>query len=403
MTRKKILVIGGGAGGYFAAIHAAMSNPNNEVAILEGSNKVLAKVLISGGGRCNVTHQCRKAEDLISYYPRGNECLLPAFQKFGCPETVKWFEQRGVPLKVEEDGRIFPVSDQSSSIANCLTRLAHELGIKLLMGHRMEGLRQDGGRWEVQAGGSVFDGDAVILATGSSTGVWKMLEEMGIEMVSAVPSLFTFNGTNALIHDLAGTSFPLARVSIPKLQISEEGPLLITHKGLSGPVILKISAWGARELNDQNHQFDLLVNWTGLDAGAVLMALKDQQRDQSKQYVMKHPMFGLTRRFWERLCTLCEVNENRNWAETGKKQMARMVDHLTRYPIAISGKSTFKEEFVTAGGIDMREIDVDTFRVKRFPGLYAVGEVLNVDAVTGGFNFQAAWTGGYLAGVNCGR
>ena len=398
MDRKKLIVVGGGAAGFFAAIAAAENSKALDILILEGSNKVLSKVLISGGGRCNVTNACLNPEELVGYYPRGYDKLLPAFEKFNCYHTIEWFESRGVPLKSEQDGRVFPTTDSSTTIASCLTRHAAGLGIKTLLSHRVISMEKVEKLWQVNTTAGRFTADYIVLATGGNAPIWEVLKGLHVEIVPPVPSLFTFNVSHPLFADLAGLSFDHATVKVVGTSICESGPLLITHKGLSGPVILKVSAWGAIELNKVGYQFEIEINWPGKMEAVVVEKIQGMQRQNPKQYVQKHGLFDVPKRMWIGLCEQVGIHNNRNWAEIGKKQIQALVKELCYFRCSVKGKSTFKEEFVTAGGIHVDEIDLLTFGVKKLEDFYAAGEVLNIDALTGGFNFQAAWTSGFLAG-----
>ena len=399
---KKVIVIGGGAAGFFAAITAAETNPTLDITILEGSNKVLAKVLISGGGRCNVTHNCPDPKKLTGYYPRGHEFLLDPFKKFNTVDTIAWFEKKGVALKTEADGRMFPTSNSSKTIADCLQHTAKKLGIKVLLNTRVKSIQKSNEFWAVETASESVLTDYLVIGTGGNVLMWNELKKLDIELIPPVPSLFTFNATHKLIDGLSGLSFENAKISISKTEFHDVGPILITHRGISGPAVLKLSAWAARELHNMNYNFQVRINWLGLHAEDVVKVFRSVQEEKPKAYVISQPTFDVPKRMWRRICELCEIDDHRNWAETGKKQINRLIEMLLNFELDISGKSTFKEEFVTAGGVELSQIRPSTFEFIDHPNLYAAGEVLNIDAVTGGFNFQAAWTGGYLAGKDIG-
>lgn len=396
-----IIIIGGGAAGFFAAIRAAESAPEAKVTMLEGSRQVLNKVRISGGGRCNVTHACWEPRELSKHYPRGEKELLGPFHRFACGDTVDWFAKRGVELKIEEDGRMFPVSDSSQTIIDCLWESAKKADVEVIKGARMEQLRPPSGKhskWEVITKGGRYYADRVMAATGSSPAVWRMLERLGHTIVPPVPSLFTFNLKDDRIRGLAGISAPKAEVRVMESRLSATGPLLITHWGMSGPGILRLSAWGARELAERQYRFDIQVNWLNRHPEDIREALLELKPAFAKKLVNAHPQFELPARLWTSLVRAAGIAPEQRWATLSKQQIHRLTEELSQGQFTVNGKSTFKEEFVTAGGVDLREVNFKTFESRLFSGLFFAGEVLNIDAVTGGFNFQAAWTGGWIAG-----
>lgn len=396
-----IVIVGGGAAGFFAAIRAAELLPGASVQILERGNAVLSKVRVSGGGRCNLTHACFSARDLVKNYPRGERELLGPFHQFSCSDTVEWFEARGVPTKIESDGRIFPVSNKSLSIIDCLMDAARNAGVKIHLQHRISDIlppEHPGHPWKITVNDGVWSTDRLLIATGSSPAVWEILGKLGIAIIPPVPSLFTFNIQDERIQELPGLSAPAAEVHVEGSKLKSIGPLLITHWGMSGPAILKLSAWGARELCRYGYDFNLRVNWTGIPLQGLLQQLEAQKNTSPRQQVCGQPMFQLPTRLWRNLVLACRIPESRRWAEIGKKEMQQLVETLGNCRFKVQGKSTFKEEFVTAGGVDLKEINFKTFESKRLPGLFFAGEVLDIDAITGGFNFQAAWTGGWIAG-----
>jgi predicted Rossmann fold flavoprotein len=368
--------------------------------ILEGSNKVLSKVLISGGGRCNVTNAIFKPIELAQYYPRGGDFLLEPFGLFSSNHTQQWFEGRGIDLKTEADGRVFPITDRSETIANVLTGVAADLNITTELSCRASSFEQtDNGGWMVETNQGSIQTDVLILTPGGSPQLWKALEKIGIEVVQPVPSLFTFHVEHPLLIDLPGISFGNVGIKIAKSEFKSEGPLLITHQGLSGPAVLKLSAWAAFHLAEVQYTFMIDLNWLGKTTEKELKAALNVNRDEyPKSYVRSKPILGLPKRFWIRLCELSGITEHRNWAETGKKQTAVLINLLLKSKLEVTGKSTNKDEFVTAGGVDLKQMDPKTFRCTTHQNLYMAGEVLNIDALTGGFNFQAAWTAGWMVG-----
>ncbi len=397
----KIIIIGGGAAGFFAAITAAEANPKADIIILERGQDVLQKVKISGGGRCNVTHACFMPRELVKNYPRGERELMSPFSKFSAGDTIDWFEKRGVDLKIEEDGRMFPVSDDSQTIVDCLMNAATRRGVKILRGYRVDDLALDAlGKWQISTPERRFQADKILLATGSSTAVWSLLERLGHTIVKPVPSLFTFNIKDERLKDLLGVSVPNAVVSVENEKLEETGPLLITHWGVSGPAILRLSAWGARVLNKRNYHFTIKINWTNnymfKDVEETLNDCKSNL--YPKKYVSNTPQYELPNRLWQRLIAVSEIGETVRWADLSKRHIQNLANQITQGIYEVRGKSTFKEEFVTAGGVRLDEVNFKTFESKLLPNLYFAGEVLDIDAITGGFNFQAAWSGAWTAG-----
>lgn len=398
----KVLIIGGGAAGFFAAIRAAEQNPAAEVVILERGKDVLAKVKVSGGGRCNVTHACFVPRDLAKNYPRGGRELLGPFNQFACGDTIAWFAERGVETKIEADGRIFPVTDSSQTIIDCLWQAAREAGVRVLMQHRVDDIvppQAPGGCWVVTANGRDFAADCVMIASGSNPRMWELLAKLGHSIVPPVPSLFTFNINDERITPLPGLSVQLAELGIPGAKLSAAGPLLVTHWGLSGPAILRLSAWGARALAEQQYRFPLTVNWACEKEPQVREELEAYKAEHPRRLVAANSLFGLPARLWQRLVAAAGIAPELQWANLGKKPLNALVQQLTQATFEANGKSTFKDEFVTAGGVALAEVDFKRFESRMLPGLFFAGEVLDIDAITGGFNFQAAWTGGYIAGT----
>ncbi len=391
-----ILIIGGGAAGFFTAINVVEKNPTLQVAILERGKSVLEKVRISGGGRCNVTHACFVPNELVKFYPRGEKELRGPFHQFCSGDTIEWFEKHGVTLKIEEDGRMFPVSDSSQTIIDCFTKATKDLGIDVLTSQSVQSIYQTETHFKVQTNATTFLAEKVVMTTGSNPKIWEMLQSLGHSIVSAVPSLFTFNIKDARIKDLMGLS-AFATVKVKKSKLEASGPLLITHWGLSGPGILKLSAWGARELFDKNYHFAILVNWLNETTFEECIALlKDIKLENAKKVVAKKAPFDMPNRLWERLVLASGISEETKWADCNKSQLNELANQLTAGEFQVNGKSTFKEEFVTAGGIDLKEVNFKTMESKVIPNLYFAGEILNIDAITGGFNFQNAWTGGFI-------
>ena len=401
MSSKKIVIVGGGAAGYFAAIQAATTNPSAQVIILERGKDVLQKVKISGGGRCNVTHACFIPRDLTKNYPRGERELMSPFNKFATGDTIDWFEKHGVELKIEDDGRMFPVTDKSQTIIDCLVNAALDAGVLLQRGFRVDDIQIAENQQIILKAMQQKDivADSVIIATGSTASFWEILKRIGHTIVEPVPSLFTFNIKDARIADLAGLSVPMASVEMSGSKIQTNGPLLVTHWGLSGPAVLKFSAWGARELSEKAYQCTIKVNWRGIYTQAeTIEELNDAKLDNPRQQPVSNPQCGIPTRLWKTLCEAAGVTKEQNWADLNKKIIQAIATQITDCQFVVNGKSTFKEEFVTAGGVSLKEVDFKTFESKIHKNLFFAGEVLDIDAVTGGFNFQAAWSGGFIAG-----
>lgn len=398
----RIVVIGGGAAGFFAAISAAEHHARAEVILLERTDKLLAKVRVSGGGRCNVTHDCPEPRKLAKFYPRGGTFLKKAFQQWSMPDTVAWFRSRGVELKTEADGRMFPVTDDSDTIAQALLGAARERGVEVRLREVVQALVRTPNGWSVQCG-EALQADHVIVATGGSPkrqGL-QWLAELGHAIVDPVPSLFTFNLPGDPITRLMGT-VAMARVRVEGTDLESTGPLLVTHWGFSGPAVLKLSAWGARQLASTNYRFGVRVNWCGgRNEDEVREALLTEAREHPKRSTGNLRSLDTTARLWEYLLERAGVEAARPLGELGRDRTNRLVAVLTNDRYQAQGKTTFKEEFVTAGGVDLMEVDPGTLASRRHPGLFFAGEVLDIDGITGGFNFQAAWTTGRIAG-RCG-
>lgn len=397
-----VAIIGGGAAGFFAAIRCAALNPTMKVSVFERGGDFLEKVRISGGGRCNVCPSEYDPRELINYYPRGGKALLGPFHTFCSGDTVGWFESRGVALKTEDDGRMFPTTDDSETIVQCLRKAAKAAGVHYKASANVRSFEQEDGKWKLTfpKGQPVF-ADKILLAPGSSRPIWNRLESLGHSIVPPVPSLFTFNIKDPRIKDLMGLSVPAAHVQIKSGKLEANGPLLITHWGMSGPAILKLSAWGARILAEQDYTFELEVNWLG--SGSVeqtTAVLQEEKQRQARRKVQGKNPFSLPGRLWNSFCVASKISENANWADLSKAQIQALAQELSAGKYAVKGKSTFKDEFVTAGGVKLKEVNFKTMESKLFPGLYFAGEVLNIDALTGGYNFQSAWTTGWIAGTS---
>jgi predicted Rossmann fold flavoprotein len=411
---KSLVVIGGGAAGFFCALTAAKMNPDLRVTIVEKSNKLLSKVRISGGGRCNVTHAKFEIEEVIRNYPRGEKFLKKCFHQFFTSDTVKWFEARGVKLKTETDGRMFPVTNSSQTIIECLLREANQLGVNIMMSAEVKQVHLSENVFQLEFSESrrsessllpshqrLSTTDYICIATGGypKSAMFEWLRELGHTIEDPVPSLFTFNTPSHPLTQLMGISVANARVKIAGSKLTQHGPLLITHWGLSGPVILKLSAWGARELAEKNWHFGIRVNWLPEFESQSLNEKLQSIRSQfsSQKISFKNP-FGIPQRLWEFLVNASEISPEHNWADLPARNKNRLISNLVDFEMHINGKTTFKEEFVTAGGIRLSEIDANTMMSKKVKNLFFAGEVMDVDGVTGGFNFQHAWTSGYIAG-----
>ena len=402
MEFKKVAVIGGGAAGFFAAISVKENHPSHQVILFEKTSKVLSKVRISGGGRCNVTHDCSDIPTLCDAYPRGGKKLKSIFYQFNINDTVDWFKTRGIQLKTETDGRMFPITDNSQSIIDCLESEIKHLNVTLKFGQTIKNIEQDEKEWKLNFKDQPSQNfDFVIVATGGSPKIngFNWLKNLGHNIISPVPSLFTFNMPQETIKKLMGLVVENARIKINNTKIITQGPLLITHWGMSGPAILKASAFGARELSKCDYKFEIQVNWVNETNTEILF---NKLQDFSQLYPQKsigwQKAFLLPNRLWNFLLTKIEISSEKKWNEVGKKKFRQLVNILTQDTFKVSGKTTFKEEFVTCGGIDLNEIDLKTMQSKIAKNIYFAGEVIDVDAITGGYNFQAAWSSGFVAG-----
>lgn len=402
-SKRQIAVVGGGAAGFFAAIACAEADPASTVTLYEATAHTLAKVKISGGGRCNVTHACFEPRDLVQRYPRGGRELRGAFSRWQPRDTVAWYEARGVRLKTEEDGRMFPVTDNSQTIIDCLQEAARKAGVRIRLHCGVKGAtrRSAGGFDVLLTTGETVACDRLLLATGGnkSNAGFEIARSLGHTIEPPVPSLFTFQIDDARLKDLAGLSVEDAGTSVPGTALKEHGPLLITHWGLSGPAILKLSAWGARELHDRNYQFTLRVNWVPrLNAEKARAELEAARAANPRKQLTTWCPVGLPLRLWERLVVAAGLPLEATWAGAGNTALRALAAQVCEGEFAVRGKSMFKDEFVTCGGVRLAEVDFKTMESRLVPGLHFAGEVLDVDGVTGGFNFQAAWTTGWLAG-----
>jgi predicted Rossmann fold flavoprotein len=396
---SKIVIIGGGASGFFAAITTAEANPENEVIILEKSKKVLHKVKISGGGRCNVTHACFIPNELVEFYPRGKKELLGPFHQFMTGDTMEWFENRGVPLKIEDDNRIFPESNSSQSIIDCLIQSAENAGVKVWLEQNVQSVVKSKDKFEINTKTQTITADKLLIAAGSNPKVWAISETLEHSIIPPVPSLFTFNINDKRIKEIPGISVPNATVKIVNTKLESSGPLLITHWGLSGPAVLKLSAFGARILADKDYQYNIAINWLSSSTEVVVKILKSiKENEPKKQVIIRSQFVEIPKRLWERLVLASAIQFDSKWADLSNKELQNLAEQLTKCVFNANGKSTFKDEFVTAGGLKLKEINFKRFESKIHKNLFFAGEVLNIDAVTGGFNFQNAWTGGFIAG-----
>jgi predicted Rossmann fold flavoprotein len=397
---RKAAIIGGGAAGFFAALHLAEIDPYCEVHVFEKSTQLLSKVKVSGGGRCNVTHACFDNRTLVQFYPRGSKQLASPFKQFSPIDTIAWFKERGVTLKTEADGRMFPVTDSSQTIINCFLEEAQRLGVRIHTQQGVSSFVQENNQWKITfSDQSQFVADALLIATGSSELIWNQIKSLGIKIEEPAPSLFTFNVKDMNLHELSGTSVEHTSLKIQGTKLKTEGPLLITHWGMSGPAILKLSAWGALDLKALNYNFTLSISFLPAENDQSLMDfLKNLRSKESRKQVNSFSPFDeISKRLWNYLLGKSDITQQINWADLSNKDLQRLVDELLHGQYKVNGKSIFKDEFVTCGGVSLDEINFKTYESKKYPGLFFAGEVINVDAVTGGFNFQHAWTSGWIA------
>lgn len=405
---KNIVIIGGGASGFMAAISVSEQNPNSKVFILEKNREVLGKVKISGGGRCNVTNIEKNAKKFSKNYPRGSSFLLNLFKQFDQEKTVQWFENKGVTLISEADGRMFPNTNKSETIVDCLIGTARKNKVEIWTSSGVKSIvkidNEPEARFEIELfSDEKLQAYSILYATGGSPNItgYSILQLLDIKINKPVPSLFTFNITNNSIVELAGLSVPNAKVKIVGSKLENSGALLITHWGFSGPAILKLSAWGAKEVYESNYKFNIQINWTNqLNYNELTNQVDSIKLTNPKKIIQSNAMFGLPSRLWIWLCEAAEIDSKLLWLDISNKKKNKLIENLQNCPFEIDGKSTFKEEFVTCGGVDLNEVNSETLEAQKVPGLFFSGEVLDIDAITGGFNFQAAWTTGFVAGQN---
>lgn len=403
MQPLRVVVIGGGAAGFFGAVACARSHPHTQVTLLEASRQPLAKVRVSGGGRCNVTHACFDPAGLVPNYPRGGKALRGAFSRFQSIDTVKWFASNGVKLKTEPDGRMFPTTDSSETIVDCLMKAAHYAGVELLTGTTVVSVVKQNNEFVIELKtGEKVTCDRLLLATGSNPLGYQIAKSLGHTIEPPVPSLFTFNIIDKQLKELAGISANPVKLRLSvdsKTYLEQTGPLLITHWGLSGPAVLKLSAWGARVLHDRAYQATLLINWQPQENSDQLRAkLLQVKAENAKKAIALHRGIDLPHRLWQYLIARAQIGVEQRWAELSNKALNQLIQELTQGSYQIQGKGAFKEEFVTCGGVNLKQVDFKTMASRITPGLYFAGEILDIDGITGGFNFQSAWTTAWLAG-----
>ncbi|WP_027125996.1 NAD(P)/FAD-dependent oxidoreductase [Gelidibacter mesophilus] len=404
MIVRDIIIIGGGAAGFFAAINIAERYPELKVAILERGKVGLQKVKISGGGRCNVTHAEFVPSELVLNYPRGEKELLGPFHQFMTGDTIEWFEKRGVELKIEDDGRMFPITDSSQTIIDCFLNEAQKHKVEIIYNESVKNISLISVKeienfdcnFKVEGQSGNFICKKLVVATGSNPKIWKLLEELGHRIAHPVPSLFTFNIKDERIIDIPGVVAQNVDVKVVGTDLFSEGPLLITHVGMSAPAILKLSAFGANELANRHYKFQIEINFIKQSFEDCLENLKALKHHLARKIVFKSAQFDLPKRLWHKLVLASNIDLEIRWADLNRQQMENLSNQLTQAVFQVDGKSTFKEEFVTAGGVHLKEVNFKTFESKLHKNLFFAGEVINVDAVTGGFNFQNAWTGAYL-------
>ena len=399
---KELVIIGGGAAGFFCAVSAAKINPQLKITILEKTGKLLAKVKVSGGGRCNVTHACFDILEMSKNYPRGANFVKKTFHQFFTTDIIEWFKQRGVLVKEEQDGRMFPVTDSSQTIVDCLLREVSNFGMEIMMNAEVKKIVIQQKKFMLQfPGGKEKIADFVCIASGGypKSTMFTWLTELGHTIEKPVPSLFTFNLPGHAITKLMGVSVENVSIKISGTKLEQNGPILITHWGLSGPAVLKLSAWGARELAQKNYDFKIVVNWLpAYTEQQLAKKFQSLRMEIAAQNVYSKNPLGLPKRLWEFILSNAGVNKERRWADLPSGEANKLVRDLCAGEFAIKGKTTFKEEFVTAGGIKLNEIDHQTMMSKKISNLFFAGEVMNVDGITGGYNFQHAWTSGFIAG-----
>jgi len=395
--KNDVIIIGGGAAGFFSAINIAIFNPKLNILILERGKEGLQKVKISGGGRCNVTHGQFIPSELTINYPRGEKELLGPFHQFMTGDTMKWFEDRGIELKIEQDGRVFPVSNNSQTIIDCFLSEVKRLNIKVLYNHSVKSISLKNNEWLIHTDKQDFNSFKLLVATGSNPKIWNLMDQLNHTIVKPVPSLFSFDIKDNRIKSIPGVVVEDVDIKVVNSKLFSDGPLLITHKGMSAPSILKLSAFGALEFESLNYQFEISINFVKISYLDCISELKLVKNNMSKKMVVNTHYFGIPKRLWKELVVFSQIDNRTTWAELNNNQLNTLTTQLTSSIFKVNGKSTFKEEFVTAGGIDLKEINFKTFESKIHNNLFFAGEVLNIDAITGGYNFQNAWTGAYIA------
>lgn len=397
MQKKKIVIIGGGAAGFFAAANLP-SSAHYEVILLESTQELMRKIIISGGGRCNVTHACFDPKTLIQYYPRGHRQLLSPFFTFNPTHTIEWFKQRKIRIVQEEDNRMFPDTNSSETIANTLLEAALNNKVQIFKGEKVHEITPlENGVFKIYSTNKSFEADYLIIATGSNFPFQKTLKNLNITIVEPVASLFTFNVPDKKLTALMGVSFNQVSLKIKTTKLSSEGPMLITHWGLSGPAILKLSAWGARELSQIQYNFTLVVNFANKSLDQVIQEVQQFKLAHPRKSIGTTPLYSLPKRYWSYVLEQSSIEDSCQWANLSKASMHLLCKQLAEAEFIIKGKSTYKDEFVTAGGVSLDEINFKTFQHKKYPNLYIIGEALDIDGVTGGFNFQNCWTGAHVA------
>lgn len=398
----RVVIVGGGAAGFFAAITCAEANPDAHVIVSEKTAHFLSKVRISGGGRCNVTNRTTEPKELSQNYPRGSSALVGPFHKFTACNTVEWFESRGVQLKVEPDGRMFPTTDSSQTVIDCLMESARRAGVELRTNCDVQSATRLGDGFELKlTNGETIGCDKLMLATGGcrTVAAGKLAVDLGHTLETPVPSLFTFHVNVSWLRALAGISVPMVQVAVPSAKLKEQGPLLITHAGVSGPGVLRLSAWGARALHELGYKFVLHVNWLPqFNAESLARQLEAQRKNSPSRLVVNSPIAPLAARLWEALVLASGIARETRWADLSSAARHQLIQELTRMELPVTGKSLNADEFVTCGGVRLGEVNFKTMESKICPGLFFGGELLDIDGITGGFNFQSAWTTGWLAG-----
>lgn len=397
MKKPTVIIIGGGAAGFFSACQLIDSKFIGKIIILEKDKEVLKKVRISGGGRCNVTHNCFEPRELSKFYPRGEKELYGPFLQFQPRDTIAWFLKYGVTLKTESDGRVFPVTNSSDTIINCFLQICNKQQVEIILSFKVTEILKTDGRWEIRSPERLLYADFLLVTSGSNLVIWNLMNSLGHSIVLPVPSLFTFKIKDKTLIELAGISLPKVTIKISGFKYITDGPIIVTHWGLSGPAILKMSAYAALTLHELNYEFEIIVNWVSESRDNILEDLKRIKETEAKKQIGSVPIHKMPNRFWIYLLLTSKIPSEQQWANMTKKQMSDLATQLTQMSLLVQGKSTNKDEFVTAGGVSLKEINFKNFQSKYHENLFFAGETLNIDGLTGGFNFQAAWTGAYLA------